>query len=277
MVGCLWLLFSTARGKPGEGTTGHVWDETLKEYNNPLPRWWLNMFVLTVLFGFGYLAFYPGLGNFAGRLGWTEKSEMKAQLDEIRARRNAVYATLGTRDLPSLAKDPAVASVGRELFVNNCAGCHGADARGALGFPDLTDKDWLYGGTPENILASITNGRNGQMPAFNGAIDPATLTDLVSTVSRWSDPTLDTAIRARGMKQFNITCLACHGPDGKGNTAIGSANLTDDIWLHGGSREQIRETILFGRNSTMPAHKDILSADDIRVVASYVYSLSHPL
>ncbi|HVT36030.1 MAG TPA: c-type cytochrome, partial [Nevskiaceae bacterium] len=173
-----------------------------------------------------------------------------------------------------LSTDPAARSLGRAIFLNNCAGCHGADAKGARGFPNLTDHDWLYGGKPDDIVASITHGRNGQMPPFNGAIPADVIDDLVATVTHWSDASLDPAVRERGMKQFAITCAACHGADGKGNPLLGSANLTDDIWLHGGSKAHVRETILYGRRSAMPAHEKILSADDIRVVAAYVYGLS---
>ncbi|WP_028081221.1 cytochrome-c oxidase, cbb3-type subunit III [Solimonas soli] len=274
IVGALWLLFANARGKPGEADTGHVWDDDLREYNNPLPRWWLNLFVITIVFGVGYFALYPGLGNFAGRLGWTSQQQMQQSLDGYRAQRDHQFAAFHERDVATLAGDPAARAAGRSVFLNNCAGCHGADAKGALGFPNLTDKDWLYGGTPEAIVASVTFGRNGTMPPFNGAIDAATVKALVRYVGHWNDPALDAATREQAQKQFAITCAACHGPDGHGNPALGSANLTDDIWLHGGSSERIRETILFGRKSAMPAHEKILTADEIKVVSAYVYSLS---
>lgn len=274
IIGCLWLLFSNARGTPGESTTGHVWDDDLREYNNPLPRWWLNMFILTVVFGIGYLVYYPGLGAFAGKSGWTQEKQLAERMAVVKAKRQAVYATLGDRDVAALSKDPAVLSLGREVFLNNCAGCHGADARGARGFPNLADKDWIYGGTPEAIVTSITNGRQGQMPTFSATLDPKVTDDLVDTVKHWSDPNFNAQRRENAMKTFAVTCAACHGADGKGNPYIGAPNLTDNIWLHGGSREKIRETILFGRKSSMPAHKDILGGDDIRVVSSYVYSLS---
>jgi len=274
IVGCLWLLFANARGTPGEDTTGHVWDETLREYNNPLPRWWLNLFVLTIVFAAGYLIFYPGLGNFAGSSGWTQEKQLAERLDEVKAKRQAVYAALGERDVAALARDPAVLSLGREVFLNNCAGCHGATAQGALGFPNLADKDWLYGGTPEAITTSIRDGRRGMMPPFNGVIDGPTADALVATVQHWSDSGFDPAKREIGLKQFNLTCAACHGTEAKGNPLLGSANLGDSIWLHGGGSEQIRHSILFGRQSNMPAHKEILTPDDIRVVAGYVYSLS---
>lgn len=277
IIGCLWLLFGNAFGKPGEGTTGHVWDEDLREYNNPLPRWWLNLFILTIVFAVGYLVIFPGLGNFAGTSRWTQQGEMQMRLDEVKARRQMLYASLGDRDIVALARDPSVRALGQEVFLGSCAGCHGTDARGALGFPNLADGDWLYGGTPEAILASITSGRQGLMPPFNGMLDAKVLDDLVDTVQHWSDPSFDAARRERGMKQFSISCVACHGADGHGNALIGAPNLTDDTWLHGGRREDIRQGILFGRRGNMPAHAELLSADDIRVVAAYVYGLSNPM
>lgn len=274
MVGALWLLLANARGKQGSADTGHVWDDDLREYNNPLPRWWLNLFLITVIFGAAYLIFYPGLGNFAGRLGWTSQKQMQGDLDAYHAQRDRQFAAFRDLDVAALAGAPKAVALGRGVFLNNCAGCHGADAHGAVGFPNLSDKDWLYGGTPEAIVASITNGRGGTMPPFNGAIDAETVDALVRYVGHWNDPKLDPAVRERAQKQFAITCAACHGPDGQGNPLLGAPNLTDDIWLHGGTRERIRETILFGRHSQMPAHEKILTPDEIRVVAAYVYSLS---
>jgi len=276
MVGALWLLFANARRRPGESQdTGHVWDDDLREYNNPLPRWWLNLFVITVVFAAGYLAFYPGLGNFAGIGGWTQQGQMAARLDAVKAKRQALYAQFKDKDVAALAQDAAAQGLGRELFLNNCAGCHGADARGALGFPNLSDGDWLYGGAPDTIVASITHGRQGVMPPFGGALPPEAVSALVAFVPRWSDPTLDHGTRAAGLQRFAVTCAACHGPDGKGNPLLGAPNLTDAVWLHGGRPEQVRETILSGRRGAMPAHEPILTADDIRLVAAYVYGLSH--
>jgi cytochrome c oxidase cbb3-type subunit 3 len=275
MLGCLWLLFANARTTGGDDT-GHVWDDDLRERNNPLPRWWLNLFVLTVVFGAGYLVLFPGLGNFAGTLGWSQRGQAQAALDAVNARRGELYARFRGHDVAALAADPAAHAVGRELFLRNCAGCHGADARGAIGFPNLADHDWLYGGTPETILASITGGRRGAMPTFNGALPADAVKVLAEFLPRWSDAHLDAGTRAAALRQYAITCAACHGADGRGNPALGAPNLTDDVWLYGGSRDQVRETILFGRAGNMPAHGDLLSADDIRLVAAYVYGLSRP-
>lgn len=276
IVGVLWLLFANARRRPGESAdTGHVWDDDLREYNNPLPKWWLNLFVITVVFGVGYLVLYPGLGNFVGTGAWTQERQMAERLAAVKARREALYAQFRGRDVAALAQDPAAQPLGREVFLNNCAGCHGADAGGALGFPSLADGDWLYGGTPEAIVASITHGRQGTMPPFKAALPPEAVEALVAFVTRWSDPTLDHGTRAVGQQRFAVACAACHGVDGHGNPALGAPNLTDSIWLHGGRPDQVRETILFGRRGAMPAHEALLSADDIRLVAAYVYGLSH--
>jgi cytochrome c oxidase cbb3-type subunit III len=273
ILGCLWLLFANARGTPGESTTGHVWDDDLREYNNPLPRWWLNLFVITIVFSIGYLVVYPGLGNFAGVFGWTQQAEMQSRLDAVQQRRQSVYASLGDRDIVSLAADPTVRPLGREVYLNNCAGCHGADARGAIGFPDLTDDSWLYGGTPEAIVASITNGRHGVMPHFNGMLDAQAADDLVDTLLNWRNPQFDSKRRERALQKFATVCAACHGAEAKGNVVIGAPDLTDAVWMYGGTREAVRHSILFGRSGNMPAHRDLLNENDIRVVAAWVYGL----
>lgn len=274
IVGCLWLLFSQRKGVPGESTTGHVWDEDLREYNNPLPRWWLNLFVLTAIFGTGYLLLYPGFGNWAGRLGWTSQQEMAHRLAELTANRTEAYARLAGFDLDALAADAGAVSLGRSVFLANCAGCHGPDARGARGFPDLTDADWLYGVDDATLLASITHGRHGQMPAFNGTVTPQALEALLAFIPYWSDPALKPERREAGLKAYTGVCSTCHGPEGKGNAALGAPDLTDGVWLWGGTRSAIRDSILFGRNGNMPAHRDLLSEDEIRVVAGYVRSLA---
>ncbi len=274
MIGALWLLFSNARGKMSTEDTGHVWDDDLREYNNPLPRWWLNLFVLTVIFAAIYLAVYPGLGSFGGQFGWTSDKQLAERLNKVEAKREAIFAQFGDQGPAELSKNAAALSLGKDVFLNNCAGCHGADAKGAVGFPNLTDHDWLYGGSPETIVASITNGRGGVMPPLGATMDKDTLEALVQTVAHWSDPKLDPAVREKGMAQFNITCMACHGPTGTGNPMLGAPNLTDNIWLYGGSTDRIRETLTKGRQGQMPSHKPLLSPDEIKVVAAYVYSLS---
>jgi cytochrome c oxidase cbb3-type subunit 3 len=274
LVGCLWLLFTQSRGKTGPETT-HTWDDDLTEYNNPLPRWWLGLFILTVVFAAGYLVFYPGLGNFAGKGAWTSKSEMAANLAKITERRTAQFARLSGKSVAELAGDPGALALGRSVFLGNCAGCHGTDAQGAIGFPNLADHDWLYGGEPDTILKTIEGGRSGQMPALLSSLSAQDVDALLDFVPYWSDPELSPKHREAGMAVFSRLCFACHGPEGKGNVALGAPNLTDDTWLWGGRKEQIRETILFGRKNFMPAHDALLSKDEARMAAAYVYSLSN--
>ncbi|HKY93624.1 MAG TPA: cytochrome-c oxidase, cbb3-type subunit III [Nevskiaceae bacterium] len=273
LIGCLWLLFTQSRGKTGAETT-HTWDDDLTEYNNPLPRWWLWLFILTVVFSAGYLAFYPGLGNFMGSSAWTSQKEMAANLARITERRTAQFARLADKPVTELAHDPAALALGRSAFLGNCAGCHGTDAQGAIGFPNLADRDWLYGGEPETILASIERGRSGQMPPFLSALSAQDAQALLDFVPYWSDAELATHRREAGMAVFSRLCAACHGPEGKGNVALGAPDMTDDTWLWGGRKEQIRETILFGRKNFMPAHAALMSKDETRMAAAYVYSLT---
>lgn len=273
IVGCLWLLIWQSRGHTGPQTT-HVWDDDLTEYNNPLPRWWLNLFVITIVFSVVYLLLFPGLGGIAGQLGWTSKAEMQARLDQLTEQRQARFAKLADKPLPALVHDEVALSLGRSVYVANCAGCHGVDATGAIGFPNLRDQDWLYGGEPQTVLASIVNGRNGQMPGLEAALSEDQIQALVDFLPHWSDTKLDDAVREAGMAAYAGICAACHGPDGKGNTALGAPNLTDEIWLWGARPEQLRQTIVAGRNNSMPPHRDLLSPQEARVVAAYVLSLS---
>ncbi|SEP65537.1 cytochrome c oxidase cbb3-type subunit 3 [Solimonas aquatica] len=275
LAACMWLLFGQSKGTKGE-STGHVWDDDLREYNNPLPRWWLNLFVLTTVFALGYLAFYPGLGNFAGRLGWTAHGEMQQNLDKIVQARQETFATFKSKSVDELVQVPAALALGKSVFLNNCAGCHGPDGAGARGFPNLTDHDWLYGGDGATLVTTITNGRGGTMPPFGSTLSAEQIETLVAFVPHWSDPALPAAKREAGLAQFQQTCAACHGPEGKGNPMLGAPNLTDDTWLYGGDAKTVRETITNGRHGQMPAHETVLTADEIRVVAAYVESLSNP-
>lgn len=277
IVACLALLIWTARRSPQEvatqgSDTGHVWDDDLREYNNPLPRWWLNLFVISIVFGCIYLALYPGLGNFAGRLGWTSAAQHDQQRAQIEALRERVYQAFEQREIAELRQDPKALDLGGKLFQTNCAGCHGTDARGAKGFPNLGDGDWLYGGSAEQVYASITHGRSGKMPTFFGTMDEPQLQSLVSYVRDLHKPNRDPADYPAGAAKFGI-CAACHGAEGKGNAALGAPNLADDIWLHGSSAADIRETILFGRNSQMPAFEGTLSETERRLLAAYVLQL----
>jgi cytochrome c oxidase cbb3-type subunit 3 len=289
IIACAVLLFNCTTKPATKGeqvdTTGHVWDEDLSEWNNPLPRWWMWMFYITIVFSLFYLALYPGLGNFAGVLGWSSSGQYDDEQKEATALYGPLYTKYLQQDLKLVAADPVASEMGQRLFLTNCAQCHGSDARGGKGFPNLTDNDWLYGGTPEIIKTSITNGRNGVMPPMGGAVGGDDgVKDVANYVLSLSGRTHDELRAARGKTKFNTICAACHGPQGRGNQVLGAPNLTDNIWIYGGSEATIMETVMKGRGtnmvadgvSVMPAHKNKLDEAKIHLLAAYVYSLSQP-
>ena len=274
---CIVILLISARRRPmaADNTTGHVWDETLQEWNNPLPRWWVGLFVITVVFAVVYLLLYPGLGSAPGKLGWSSAGQYEAEQAKARATLDQVYAAYAAKPTPDLAKDPAAMAIGERLFANNCAQCHGADAQGGKGFPNLTDNDWLWGGSPERIEETITQGRVGQMPVMAAAIGSAEdVRNVANYVLSLSDSPHD-SIRAQLGKTKFAACAACHGADGKGNQMLGSANLTDKIWLHGWGEDAIVAMVTQGKQNVMPAQKDRLTPAQIHVLASWVWSLSN--
>ena len=276
VVGVVWLLLATAKRPPGEpddSTTGHTWDEDLTEYNHALPRWWFGMFLLSVLFSAGYLSFYPGLGANTGTLAWTSAKELKADLDENNRKLEAVFARFRDQPVEALERNPQALTLGHNVFANNCAACHGSDARGAKSYPNLTDTDWLYGGTPEQVQATITSGRNGTMPPLGAALGEQGLSEVANYVLSLSGGKADAALAEAGKPRFAI-CAACHGIDGKGNTTIGAPNLTDNIWLYGGTLDDIKTSIRSGRSGKMPAWEATLGKDRIRLVAAWVLSQS---
>ena len=278
LIACLVLLFGASRTKviPGDNTSGHVWDGDLRELNNPLPRWWMILFVVTVIFGGIYLVLYPGLGSASGYWGWTSAGEHGAEMSNAQAEMAPLYARFNGMAPESLARDPQAHALGERLFVNNCATCHGSDARGSKGFPNLTDTDWLWGGTPERIAETIREGRNGQMPPMAAAVGTAQeVRQVANYVLSLSKSPHNTLLAQLGKPKFAI-CAACHGPDGKGNPALGTPNLTDNVWLHGWGEEAIVRMVNEGKANVMPAHKDRLSAEQIRILAAYVWSLSQP-
>ena len=264
--------------KPGEKpkTMGHVWDEDLQELNNPLPRWWLNLFYITLVFGIGYLALYPGLGNFAGMLGWTQKGQYDGEIAAADKQFSPLYEKYLKEDLTLVAADRAALKTGERLFVNYCTTCHGSDAGGGPGFPSLRDADWLYGGDPQVIKASIMNGRTGAMPAWGVVLGPDGTANVAEYVIALGGRSVNDTVAAAGKEKFQQLCVACHGADGKGNTAMGAPNLTDNVWLYGGSKPSIMESIEKGRNGRMPAHAEFLGEAKAHLLAAYVYSLSHP-
>lgn len=273
---CLWLLLvaSKRREMAKDNTTGHVWDVDLRELNNPLPRWWFWLFVITVVFGAFYLVLYPGLGAFPGTLGWTSSGQYQTEQRRAQEAMAPLYAKLAATPFEQLAKDPQAMAIGERLFGNNCAGCHGANARGSTGFPNLTDGDWLYGGAPQTIIETITKGRTGTMPPMGEAVGTS---DDVRNVAQYvlslSGAPHDSARAQLGKPKF-VVCAACHGPDGKGNPALGAPNLTDKIWLHGWGEQAIVNMITQGKNNAMPAQGRLLTTEQVHVLAAYVLSLS---
>ena len=278
--GVLLVMQSKRRVSAGtaeshDQTTGHTWDEDLGEYNNPLPRWWMWLFWITIVFGLVYLVLYPGLGSYAGILKWTQVGQLKEETARHDEKFGPIFERYAKTDVLELAKDPAALAIGQKLFLNNCAQCHASDGAGSTGFPNLTDVAWLWGGTPAAIQTTIAEGRLGIMPPWGPVLGEQGVKDAAQYVMSLSGLTHDSIRAARGKEIFAKTCVACHGPEGKGNTAMGAPDLTDKDWLHGSAESQIIETISKGRTDKMPAHKDILSPAKIHLLTAYVYSLSH--
>jgi len=281
VLACFWLLQWTKgvsnRDEEGDGTgsTGHVWDEDLVELNNPLPRWWLQLFYGTIVFAFIYLILFGGLGNIGGVLGWSQESQYEAEMVTAKEAQEAIFSRYREMDNETLIADAEANATGQRLFANNCAMCHGSDGGGARGFPNLTDNDWLYGGSFDTVMQTLENGRAGAMPVMVAGLDDKAISELVVYVQSLSGQKADPVMAANGKKNFDMLCVACHGADGSGNQALGAPRLNDEIWLYGGEPETIRKTLMEGRNGNMPAHKDLLSEDQRRLIAAYVLSLSN--
>jgi len=277
LVGCLALLIVAARRRvmAGDNTTGHIWDEDLRELNNPLPRWWMWLFVLTIVISGVYLVLYPGLGSTAGTLNWSSVGQYKEEQAKAHALSAPLYAAFAAKPVRALARDPQAMAVGERLFANTCAACHGADAHGSKGFPNLTDGDWLWGGSPERIKETLTMGRQGMMPPMAAAIGtPQDVTNVANYVLMLSGGP-DNLQAQLGRPKFAV-CAACHGADGKGNQALGAPNLTDDVWLHGRGEAAIVAMVTKGKTNVMPAHADRLTPEQIHVLTAYVWGLSNP-
>ena len=275
---CLALLGITARKKivsSGDNTTGHVWDEDLREMNNPMPRWWMWLFVATIVFSLLYLVAYPGLGAYEGEMGWSTRAEYKSEMEKADKELAPLYAQFTARKPEELAGDTVAMGVGERLFMNNCAQCHGSDARGSKGFPNLADADWLYGGAPDKINQTITAGRHGVMPAMAAALGtPDDVKNVANYVLSLSGSPND-SVRAQLGKSKFTACAACHGVDGKGNQALGAPNLADDTWLHGWGEPAIVAIINSGKTSQMPGQDGKLTAAQIHVLTAYVWGLSN--
>ncbi|MGV0950252.1 MAG: cytochrome-c oxidase, cbb3-type subunit III [Azonexus sp.] len=275
ILACAVLLYIQGKAKftPGK-TMGHVWDETLEEYNNPMPKWWSWLFVITVIFALVYLALYPGLGSFKGLLGWSAVGQYKIERERMDATVQPLYSKYMGMDVKALAADKQAMETGKRLYLTYCMQCHGADGRGAKGFPNLTDGDWLYGGEPEQIKQTIAEGRMGVMPP-HAQLGADTIKDLANYVRSLSGLPNDSVRAAKGKEAFTSAgCVGCHGMDAKGTQAIGAPNLTDKVWLYGSSEATIIETITNGRQNKMPSWKAFLGDDKDHVLTAYVYSLS---
>lgn len=277
ILGCWWLIaWSAKQGDPTKGAEDildHVWDENLRERNQPLPRWWLILFYLTIVFSLGYLALYPGLGNFAGTLDWTQQRQYRAEVDAVEDVYAALYARLTALEYPELVENEEALAIGHRLFAANCTTCHGSDGGGAVGFPSLRDDEWLWGGDFAAIEHSITHGRTGVMPPWGPALGEQGIEQMVAYVKQLAGLNHDPAAAAGGKARWGM-CLACHGAEGEGNPALGAPSLRDQVWLYGRSDEAIAESIGAGRAGQMPAQKDLLSAEKIKILTAYVKSLS---
>ncbi|CAK9890408.1 MULTISPECIES: cytochrome-c oxidase, cbb3-type subunit III [Pseudomonas] len=286
LIGLTWLLLGTRKGET-KGTTdqtmGHSFDG-IEEYDNPLPKWWFWLFVGTLVFSVGYLILYPGLGNWKGILpgyedGWTQTNEWQKEMNKADAKFGPIFAKFAAMPVEEVAKDPQALKMGGRLFASNCAVCHGSDAKGAYGFPNLTDKDWRWGGEPETIKASIMGGRHGVMPAWADVIGEQGVADVAAYVlTGLNGRTLPQEAKAdpvNGEKLFATTCVACHGPAGKGTPAMGAPDLTHPTaFIYGSSFAQLQQTIRYGRQGQMPAQEAIQGNDKVHLLAAYVYSLS---
>ena len=278
ILACVWLLrWMTSGYKKTDQVedTGHVWDGDLTELNNPLPRWWLGLFYITIAFSGFYLLLYPGLGSFPGILGWTSQGSYEEEVERVDAKIGPLFARYQQTPVIDLLKDEDALKVGERLYATYCTTCHGSDARGARGYPNLRDNNWLWGGDPQSINTTITNGRIAGMPAWEGPLGGESGVDEVTQyVLSLSGRATITELADKGKAKFEIFCVACHGPTGTGNTALGAPNLTDDIWLYGGSLTRISQSIANGRNGQMPAQGEFLGEAKIHLLSAYVYSLS---
>lgn len=279
VLACAWLLWAQSKHKAkllasGEmETSGHVWDEDLEEYNHSLPKWWMWLFYLTVVFAGVYWALYPGLGSFKGLLGWTSEGQYAAEKKAVEDQTGPLFDKFAKMDLKAVAADKEANEIGRRLYLTYCMQCHGSGAKGGKGFPNLTDSDWQWGGEPEQIKATIAEGRSGMMPAGMAKGDDAkAAAHYVRSLSGLSS---DSVLAAKGKEVFTSAgCIACHGPEAKGNPAMGAPNLTDKTWLYGSSEATILETVGNGRQNRMPAWKDFLGEARVHLLAAYVMSLS---
>jgi cytochrome c oxidase cbb3-type subunit 3 len=275
----------------GTETTGHVWDGDLMELNRPLPKWWLYTFYACIVWSFGYWLVYPAwptlTGYTKGYLGYSQRDEVTKDVAAAKAAQEKYRAAIATTPIADIKKNPELFDFARAggaaVFGDNCAPCHGRGAQGAVGYPNLNDDDWLWGGNLEQIEKTITFGaRSGNaeghdtaMPRFgvDKVLEPAQINDAANYVRSLSHLDVDAAAASRGKQIFADNCAACHGDDGKGNADIGAPNLTDAIWLYGSSQQAVMKSIETGRGGVMPAWTGRLDPISIKMVAIYVHSL----
>lgn len=271
----LWISGTTKAATHADNTTGHVWDGDLQEMNNPLPRWWVYLFIITVIFALVYGVLYPTFGKYQGVLGWTSAGQHTTEVQKMQEAIAPIYAKFNDMKPEDLAGDAQAMAIGERLFMNNCSQCHGSDARGARSFPNLTDGDWLWGGDAQAIKTTLTEGRMGVMPPMGAAVgSPEDVRNLAQYVLSLSGSPNDSIRAALGKNTFG-SCAACHGMDGKGNTALGAPNLTDDIWLHGWGEQAVVRAINNGFNNQMPAQNVLLNEAQIHVLTGYVWGMSN--
>jgi cytochrome c oxidase cbb3-type subunit 3 len=275
ILGCWWLLHWTKGVSDTEGEDeGHVWDNDIRELNNPLPRWWLHLFNITIVFALIYLVLFPGLGNIGGVLNWTQLSKYENEMAAAEITQEAVYARFEGMTPEQLMADSEAVDIGRRLFGNHCAMCHGSDGRGGQGFPNLTDDAWQWGEGYENVLTAINYGRQAAMPALGAGWEPEQIKAVSNYVRALGNIDHDAALAATGKQTYDMLCIACHGPQGMGTPALGAPNLTDDYWLYGSSMDSLEHTLVRGRMGNMPSHKDLMTDAQRRVLAAYVVGLS---
>ncbi|MEI6413066.1 MAG: cytochrome-c oxidase, cbb3-type subunit III [Pseudomonadota bacterium] len=284
ILACVWLIWwsslkqdhEVAHGQP----THHSWDG-IQEFNNPLPRWWLYLFYITIVFALVYLVLYPGFGHFRGLLGWSQEGQYQEEMQTAQQDYGPLFDKYAKMDLPAMIKDPQATKMGERLFLTYCASCHGSDAKGNKGYPNLTDNDWLWGGEPDILKATITQGRGvgmtGRMPPQKAHLSDTEIDQVAHYVKTLSGGQVDAGLAEAGKAIFNGkgTCFACHGPEGKGMAVLGAPNLTDSVWLYGGTLTAIKETLVGGRSGVMPAHGELLGPSKVNLLAGYVYGLSH--
>lgn len=279
VIWCVWLIrWSSQQGpqnRKDEELVGHVWDGDIEEWNKPAPKWWLYLYFITIAWAVGYMIVYPGIGSFDGLLGWSQQSQYEEEIAAANAKYEPIYEEYAKLDFVELANNADANRLGSSLFASYCTTCHGSDARGAAGFPNLVDNDWLWGKTEAAITTTIRNGRNSIMPALGAALGGDTGVDnMVTYVRSLSGLVEADAAASSAQPLFVALCSACHSADGGGNTVLGGPNLKDNVWLYGSSEDAVRASIVEGRNGVMPAHGELLGEQRTKILAAYVYSLS---